>query len=143
MKFRFRVLRGNHSEGKYPKGHPWEGRSIVYEIGEIVDSKTNLARFNSQGPLGPKFQRIYGSTPATDKVKQALEIARRQEAEATYDDGNGPHGPAGQPQMPADGLDSMSLAELKKVAKEEGIPLPANATQEDVVKAIRDAAVVA
>lgn len=38
MGFKFRVLRGNHAEGKYPEGHPWAGRSVTYEIGEIVDS---------------------------------------------------------------------------------------------------------
>ncbi len=140
---KFRVLRGNHCEGKYPEGHPWVGRSIVYEIGEIVDSKTNLARFNSNGPLGPKFQRIYDSTPATDKVKQAAEIAKRQEAEAIYDDGNGPHGPAGRPQLPPDGLDEMSLADLKKLAREDGVSLPNNATKEDAVQAIRSASSVA
>jgi hypothetical protein len=134
---KFRVLRGNHAEGKYPKDHPWVGRSIVYEIGEIVDSKTNLARFNSSGPLGPKFQRIYDATPATDKAKQGLEIARRREAEAVYDDGNGPHGPP-QP-LPDDGLEAMTLAELKKLAKEEGVNWPPSATQEDLVRLIREA----
>lgn len=134
MSMKFRILRGNHSEGKYPQGHPYQGKSIVYDIGEIVDSKTNLARFNSNGPLGPKFQRVYDATPATDKARQAKEIADRREAEAVYDDGNGPHGPV---QLPADGLESMTLAELKKLAKEEGVTLPQNTTTEDAVKAIR------
>lgn len=137
---KFRVLRGNHAEGKYPKGHSWEGRSIIYDIGEIVDSKTNLARFNSAGPLGPKFQRIYDSTPATDKLRQAADFARQQEAEVIYDDGNGPHGPV-QSQEPADNLDSLSLSELKKLGKEEGITLPANATQEEIIRTLRSSAV--
>lgn len=136
MGLRFRVLRGNHAEGKYSTGHPWAGRSVVYEIGEIVDSKTNLARFNSNGPLGPKFQRVYDTTPATDKAKQALEIAQQREAAATYDDGNGPHGPM---QLPSDGLEDMTLAELRKLAREDGVSLPPNANQEDAVKAIRSA----
>jgi hypothetical protein len=135
---KFRILRGNHCEGKYPSGHPWQGRSIVYDIGEVVDSKTNLARFNSSGPLGPKFQRVYDNAPATDKVKLSLEIARRREAEAVYDDGNGPHGPTGSARPPSDGLDEMTLVELKKVAKEEEVTLPQNATKEEAVKAIRE-----
>jgi hypothetical protein len=134
---KFRILRGNHSEGKYPAGHPWAGKSIVYEIGEIVDSASNLAKFNANGPLGPKFQRIYDATPATDKVRQGLEIANRQEAEAAYDDGNGPHGPHGVPPLPDDGLEAMSLTELRKLAKEEGVTVPSNATSADIVKAIR------
>jgi hypothetical protein len=137
MGFKFRVLRGNHAEGVYPKGHPWVDRAIVYDIGEIVDSKSNLAKFNCPGPLGPKFQRVYDATPATDKAKQGLKIARQIEAAANYDDGNGPHGPVGQPQLPPDGLENMSLPELKKLAKEEGVTLSANATQEEAVAAIR------
>lgn len=138
MGFKFKILRGNHTESKYPEGHPWAGRNIVYDIGEIVESKTNLARFNSPGPLGPKFQRIYDSTPPTDKIRQGLAIAKKQEEEATYDDGNGPHGPT--PSQPAeDNLDGMTLAELKKLAKEEDIPLPANVTQAEAVKLIREA----
>lgn len=136
---KFRVLRGNHAEGTYPEGHPWAKRSIVYEIGEIVDSASNLSKHNSNGPLGPKFQRIYDATPATDKVKQGLEIANRIEAEASYDDGNGEHGPHGVPPLPDDGLESMSLTELRKLAKEEGVAVAASASQADIIKAIRQA----
>jgi hypothetical protein len=137
MGFKFRVLRGNHAEGKYPEGHPWAGRSVTYEIGEIVDSKTNLARFNSNGPLGPKFQRIYDATPATDKLVQGLKIAKQQEDAMLYDDGNGPHAPV---QLPSDGLDSMSLTDLRKLAKEEEVTLPSGCTQEEAVRLIRAAA---
>lgn len=136
MSFKFRVLRGNHAEGKYPEGHPWAGRSIVYEIGEIVVSKTNLARFNSNGPLGPKFQRVYDGVLPTDKIKQAAKIARQRELAMTADDGNGPHGPV---QLPDDGLSNMSLANLRRLAKEDGITLPSGCTQEEAVKAIREA----
>lgn len=141
MGMKFRVLRGNHSEGHYPEGHPWVGRSIIYEIGEIVDSKSNLARHNKPGPLGPKFQRIYDATPGTDKVKQGLEIARKREARALGDDGNGPHG--AQPQLPSDGLDEMTVPELRKLAKEEGVSLPQNASQAEIINLIRGAAVTA
>jgi hypothetical protein len=141
MGMKFRVLRGNHAEGSYPAGHPWAGRSIIYDIGEIVDSNTNLARFNSNGPLGPKFQRIYDATPATDKVKQGAAVAKRISDEALADDGNGPHGAA--PQLPPDGLDGMTLAELKKLAKEEGISLSSGVTQEEAVQIIRGSAVEA
>jgi hypothetical protein len=139
MGMKFRVLRGNHSEGKYPEGHPWVGRSIIYEIGEIVDSRSNLARHNKPGPLGPKFQRIYDNTPPTDKVKQGSEIARRREEKDLADDGNGPHG--AQPQLPPDGLDEMTLPELKKLAKEEGIVYPQGASQAEIITLIRRATV--
>ena len=141
MGMKFRVLRGNHAEGKYPEGHPWAGRSVTYEIGEIVDSKSNLARHNKLGPLGPKLQRIYDSTPATDKVKQGLEIFRKREARDLADDGNGPHG--AQPQMPPDGLDEMTLTELRKLAKEESIGLTAGTTQAEIISLIRGAPVTA
>jgi hypothetical protein len=139
--FKFRILRGNHSEGKYPEGHPWAGRSIIYEIGEIVESRTNLARHNAEGPMGPKFQRIYDATPATDKAKQALDIARQREAAETYDDGNGPQAPVQT--APEDDLDSMSIQDLRKLAKEGGVQLPGNCSQADAIRAIRGAPVTA
>ena len=135
---KFRVLRGSHSEGKYPVGHPWANKPITYDVGEVVDSASNLAKFNAEGPLGPKFQRIYDGTPATDKVKMGAEIARQQEAALLADDGNGPGSRA--PDLPPDGLDAMSLQDLRKVAKEEGVSLPSNVTQEAAVEAIRRAA---
>jgi hypothetical protein len=144
MGMKFRVLRGNHSEGTYPSGHPWAGKSIVYEIGEIVDSASNLAKFNAAGPLGPKFQRVYDpNMPATDKVAQGLAVAKQQEAAAIYDDGNGPHGPNVQPQLPSDGLEELTIAELKKLAKEEGVNLPANVSKEEAIQAIRKSSVLA
>jgi len=142
MGMKFRVLRGNHAEGTYPKGHAWAGRSIVYSIGEIVDSKSNLARLNSPGPLGPKFQRLYGdATPITDKLLQASQIAKQQEDEAVYDDGNGPHGPIQSEQPDSDNLNSLTLPELRKLAKEEDILLPANISKEEAVKVLRKVAV--
>lgn len=144
MGMKFRVLRGNHAEGTYPAGHPWAGRAIIYEIGEIVDSNSNLAKFNAPGPLGPKFQRVYDpNVKATDKVAQGLAIARQQEEAAVYDDGNGPHGPAVQPQLPSDGLDDLTISELKKLAKEEGINLTNNVTKEEAIRMIRDSSAIA
>lgn len=137
---KFRILRGNHAEGVYPDGHPWAGRSIVYEIGEIVDSKTNLSRFNASGPLGPRFQRIYDSTPATDKIQQGIEVARRLEDAAVDDDGNGPHG--ARP-LPSDGLEELSLSDLRKLAKEEGVTVASNATKEEIIRMIRGVQTVA
>jgi len=136
MGMKFRVLRGSHNEGKYPKGHPWVGRGICYVIGEIVDSASNLAKFNCAGPLGPKFQRIHDSMPATDKVQQGLDIAKQIEEDAVYDDGNGQGGPMDQ-LPPADNLDSMTLAELKKSAKEDDIELSPQATKSQIIDAIR------
>jgi len=145
MVMKFRILRGNHAEGTYPVGHPWAGRSITYDIGEIVDSTSNLAKFNSSGPLGPKFQRIFDpNVPATNKIKQASDIAKRMEAEANYDDGNGPHGPVIAPQLPDDGLNEMPLPKLKKLAKEEGVALPTNTSlseeevRTELIEAIRN-----
>jgi len=141
-RFKFRVLRGNHSEGKYPDGHPWAGRSIVYEIGEVLETDNNLARFNAPGPIGPKFQRLYDATPATDKAAQAAELERQCREAQDYDDGNGPFGP-GQPPPASDDLDAMSLQDLRRLAKEGGMTLPVNCNQADAVKFIREAAAVA
>ena len=153
-KYRFRVLRGNHAEGKYPEGHPWAGRAIVYQgeirradgvlitPGEVIETDKNLSKFNSAGPLGPKFQRLFDATPATDKVAIALEMARRQEEAAEADDGNAPGRSPLMPQqapLPPDGLDGMTIQELRKLAEEEGVQLPKGCSQEGAVRALRAA----
>lgn len=149
-KYRFRVLRGNHAEGKYPEGHPWAGREIVYQgeirradgmlitPGEVIETDKNLSKFNSAGPMGPKFQRLYDDTPATDKLARARDIAYRNEELANQDDGNAP-GRAPHRPLPADGLDGLSMQELRKLAEEEGVPLPKGCSQEGAVRALRAA----
>lgn len=139
---KFRVIAGNHAHGKYPVGHPWAGRSIVYERGEVIDTTINLAKFNIQGPRGPKFQRLADTVPATDKVQQGLEFAKRLEAAQTAYDGNDGYTNVAPP-LPDDGFDALNLEELKKMAKEENIQLPAKATKEEVVTALRQAYAVA
>lgn len=138
MANKYRVLRGNHSHGQYPQEHPWAGRPIVYEIGEIIETDVRLEKFNVPGPLGPKFQRVYHDLPATDKLAQATKIAQQQEASMMGDDGNGPFGPQAPPD---DGLDGMGVQELRRLAKEEGVELPGGSvTKEDLVRLIRGAA---
>lgn len=136
---KFRVLRGNHAEGTYPEGHPWAGRAIVYHINDVVDSASNLSRFNNPGPLGPKFQRIYDpNLPATDKIGLGLQEAKKVEHALAQDDGNG--NPSFAP--PIDNsqnnfLESMTVEELRKLAEEEEIDLPTKGSKSEIIKLIR------
>jgi hypothetical protein len=139
----YKVKRGTHSEGYYPKGHPWAGKPVIYNIGEIVESKSRLEKFNSPGELGPKFQRIYDpNMQPTDKIGIGRRIAEDQERAMMADDGNGPHGPNEyQPQLPDDGLESLSMQDLRKIAKEENLQIPQGCTKEDAMTIIRQAGV--
>ncbi len=102
-----------------------------------------LASINFNVQLIEKQLENDPNAKATDKVAQGLAIARQQEEAAVYDDGNGPHGPAVQPQLPSDGLDDLTVSELKKLAKEEGINLTNNVTKEEAIRMIRDSSAIA
>ena len=63
---RFRVLRGLHNES---------GRT--YQAGEVVDSKSDLTKFNR--PNSVKFERVLEETPAP---QEAVAVAAEQELDA-------------------------------------------------------------
>ena len=99
---KFRVLHGLHSEG---------GR--VYDAGSVVDSKSNLLRFNQPGAV--KFQALPDST-LLDST------------------------PVSEPDTePTDLLENMTVADLRKLAEEEEINLDGTTRKDQIVAAIRAA----
>lgn len=109
----FRVLRGRYVEGKTT-----DGKQRIYVQGDIIDSKSDLMRFNSPGAI--KFEKIESgrlpeNTPTLDSSTTA--VIKKEN----------------------DGLEAMSIAELRKMAEEEEIDIKAAKTKDQLVAAIRTA----
>lgn len=92
-----------------------------YTAGDIIETQTNLAaRFNEPN-CPPKFRRLTEKEFAAEQENQAFR--KQQEADKN--------------KKPGDGLDSLSLEDLRKLAEEEEIDLGKSKTKEEVLKAIR------
>jgi hypothetical protein len=121
-KAKYQVLRGSHAEGFYPAGHPLFGKPIVYEAGDVLETENCLLKLNSPGHLGPKFKLVDDDrVSVTDKLR-------------AQDDESQPAAP-----QPADGLSTMTTAELKELARGDGIELGAAKTKAEITKVLRDA----
>jgi hypothetical protein len=120
---KYRVLQGCHAEGFYPVGHPQAGAPIVYEPGEVLETENCLLKHNAPGSRGDKFQLIDDDrVPVTDK------IAVR------------PVDPAPQPAAQEnDGLDRMSIAELRELSRGDGIELGSAKTKVEILRVMREA----
>ncbi len=57
---KFKMLRGGHTEGANKSGEP-----VIYEPGDIIDSPTDLCRFNRPGST--KFERVGDGEAATNR----------------------------------------------------------------------------
>ena len=94
----------------------------VYHPGEMIESTTDLLRLNGPHPMVPKFAR------ADDDVAAMVPVPYQT-----------PDTTAEAP--PADDVFSdMTLAELKRMAKSEGIDISGLATTEAIAQRIRQAA---
>ena len=138
----FRVVKGNHVEAGPPdcdcerckqdreavKADPPKPTiGHVYRAGDIVDSSSDLgALFNQQDAI--KFERVN----ASGQVIRQVVMPKR----------NRPPSPS--PQLTtsgSDGLDDMTVADLRKHAEEEEIDLGSATRKEDILKEIRKALV--
>lgn len=110
---RFRVLVGKHSEGGkiYGKGTP---------NGDIVDSKSDLEKLNTAA--GKKFERIGKKRPTP-----ASQVAAKGEEESYEDEGES-----------NDGLEDMTVEELKEVAETEEVEYASGSRKADIIAAIRE-----
>jgi len=120
----FRVVRGLHIEGRDENGKP-----IVYRKGDVVDSASDLTKFNS--PNSTKFERV-----------------QEQEIDALQRDKNSPvHQAAleGAAELAPDiaglrdTLGEMTIAELRKLAEDEEIELSSTMNKTEIITAIRGA----
>ena len=109
----FRVLHGRHVEGKTP-----DGKQRTYVQGDIVDSQSDLTCFNSPGAI--KFEKIESGRMPENTPALAGSPATVAEKEN-------------------DGLEAMSLAELRKMAEEEEIDVKTAKTKDQVIATIRAA----
>jgi len=120
---KYRILRGCHAEGHYPKGHPLAGTPIVYERGDVIETDNCLMKHDTNpGVLGNKFQLI-----DDDRILPTDKINRKPAEEVA------------QAPADSDGLDRMTTAEIKELARGDGIDLGTAKTKADMIKVIRDA----
>lgn len=125
---KYRLLRGNHAEGFYPQGHALAGQAISYNPGDVIESNNNLLKYNAQmnqgvlgkSYLGNKFELVdEAHIQVTDKIgSQALNETQSQDSTS-------------------DGLDKMSLADLRKLAESDSVDLSQARTKPEVIAAIR------
>jgi hypothetical protein len=92
----------------------------VYHAGELVESKTDLLRLNGHHPLIPKFARADDDVAAM--VPLPYQTPDTKPAPAEVDDT----------------LSSMSLDQLRKMARSEDIDIAGLTTAEEVAQRIRD-----
>lgn len=124
---KFKVLRGKHAEGRNP-----DGSQRVYQQGEVVDSVSDLSRLNSSGAV--KFERIDEAPRGTPAREPVVAAAPGFVAAAP----GFVNAPAAAPPVPAqDGLDSMTVADLKSLAEEEEIDLAGARYKDDMIAKIR------
>lgn len=117
-KMRFQLLSGHHNQGEVDE----QGVAIIYQggipgqyDGDILESKTDLAaRFNVKG-FAPKFRRVPSLTPL-----QRYGV-----------DG------AGSKDDPTDGLDALTVAELREFAAQEEVELGQATSKADIIEVIR------
>jgi hypothetical protein len=111
----YRVLRGQHAQGEYPKGHVLANTPIVYDPGDIVESEKDLLSLNGKvGSLGPKFELVHDDRlKATDKINVT-----------------------GQSD---DSLDGMTVAQLREMAESDSIDISSAKNKAEIIAAIRTA----
>ena len=118
---KWRVMNGLHSEG-----------GKTYAKGDVVESDKDLSVFGPE-----KFQEVVeaidqDSVEALEaeqaKIAARLEELRAKKDAALVDD---------LPLESDDGLDAMTVGELKKHAEAEGVPLGKAHTKAEIIGAIR------
>jgi hypothetical protein len=102
----FKVLRGKHIEG-----------GMVYETGEVVESKTDLFSLDRK-----KFGRVA-------KRRKAAELAPEEEEDLDEETTA-----AEEPD-----LSTMTVSELKAFATDRGLSVRSNATKAELINAIQSA----
>lgn len=127
----YKLLRGKHAQGFFPKGHPFAGQPITYEPGDIIESPNNLlgsngnmdARTLGKAHLGDKFELVTDDRAVpTDKIN-AKPATDEEEAAGQGDDG----------------LDKMNVTDLRKLAEGDDIDLGQARTKPEIIAAIRAA----
>lgn len=115
-KMKFRLLRGTHVQ-RVPSDNPSsDAPSKTYEKNDIFESHIDLCeRFNGPRHLDPKFERLLDDT----------DMSQEQEVQSGMNDG----------------LDGMTVVDLRKLAEDEEIEVHPTAKKSELIEAIRSAAV--
>lgn len=128
MAKKYRLLVGQHIENI-----PGTEIEATYSAGDTFESASNLERFNSPGH-SPKFERLQDDVKvgpksrvkATPTPEQLPEVQTQLNDEESTDEAT-------------DTLESMSVAELYKFAKENDIDLGRARKKNELIEVIRKA----
>ena len=119
---KFKVLRGVHSEG-----------GQTYGVGSVVDSKSDLGRFNSS-PDEPRFERIFSGPESAAEETRAAAMAGCPEIQPAAVTGHPVEPPAAK-----DSFDGKTVEELRGLAEEMEIDLGKARTREQILAVLRSA----
>ena len=111
---KFRILRGIHSEG-----------GQTYGVGSVVDSKSDLGRFNSS-PDEPRFERVFSDPEETRAAAMAGCPELQPKAAAVAEQ------PAAK-----DAFDGKTVEELRGLAEEMEIDLGKARTRDQILAVLR------
>ena len=100
-------------------------RDHVYQHGDIIESEADLTEFN-QPPYSIKFEKVDGSGRPVNQTTR-----KRKKPSTPVDDIH-----------TGDGLEEMTVDELKFLAEEEEIELKPDSKKVDIIKALRAGMVV-
>ena len=128
---RYRLLRGKHSHGKHP-----DGSNITYVKGDIFDSSVNLHKLIDHDRT--KFQLVDEHVILT-KVKSKSVLKKEQDKEVELPQGSAEDDKVIDPTTADDGLDDLSIKELRAMATEDEIDLGEAKSKSDIINVIRSA----
>ena len=117
----YRLMMGQHSESVRDENGELvqPRRNKIYKPGDIIRTTTDLLRMNGPGPQGVKFVLVGSTEEQMSPEFHAMNAAQAQGFN--------------------DGMDDMSLDELRKLAREEDIDLSGLSKKEEIARAIRAA----
>jgi len=112
---KFKVLRGTHTEGSPSK---------MYRMGEVLDSESNLLRFNSRGAVKFEMLKCYKK----EDLKEFEEEKKSTEKEMK--------GADPETSYSKEELETLNVADLREMAEDEEVELDASMKKADIVSAL-------
>ena len=101
-----------------------------YKAGDIIETDMDLLKLNGREDKMRKFEKI-GDPSEISSLQAEINTLKAQLAEL--------RGEAPADEDPDDGLEAMTVAELRRHAQEEGIDLDTATRKEEIINTIRSA----
>lgn len=134
---KFRLIKGKHVQNDP------SGKSMVYSPGDVFESKVNL--IDRYGAGNQKFERLsedaqtHGGRPEKNLLQNPATV--QEAAEKGFKDGQEVSPEITTQNTEDDGLEAMTVTELRRWAEAEEIPLDGKTRKDEIIQAIRMAMV--